>query len=88
MVIITILSSFFLSDMFFHLDAYRLREMYENEVDRIISHTFHFQLMEFNKMTTSLVSLQVFTLEKVDKNHTHFHSMEMTPMEHLEEQSY
>lgn len=53
--------------MFFHLDAYRLREMYENEVDGIISHTFHFQLMEFNKMTTSLVSLQVLTLEKVDK---------------------
>lgn len=53
--------------MFFHLDAYRLREMYENEVDGIISHTVHFQLMEFYKMTTSLVSLQVLTLEKVDK---------------------
>lgn len=67
LVVITILSSFFLSEMFFHLDAYKLREMYENEVDGIISHTFHFHLMEFNKMTTSLVSLQVLTLEKVDK---------------------
>lgn len=73
--------------MFFHLDAYKLREMYENEVDGIISHTFHFHLMEFNKMTTSLVSLQVLTLEKVDKI-TLISTLEMAPMEHLEEQSY
>lgn len=39
-------------------------------------------------MTTSLVSLQVLTLETVDKNHTHLHSVEVSPMAHLEEQSY
>lgn len=49
-----------------------LREMYENESDEIIYHLekeymVRFQLTKINKKTTSLVSFQVYTLEKADK---------------------
>lgn len=58
--------------MFFHLNVHVLREMYENEFDEIICHLEKgymapFQLTGFNKRTTSLMSFQVYTLDKVDK---------------------
>lgn len=58
--------------MFFHLNVHILREMYENELDGIIYHLekeykIYFQLTEFNKMSTSVMSLQAYTLETAHK---------------------
>lgn len=58
--------------MFFHLNVHVLRERYENEFHGIIYHLekeykVHFQLTKFNEVTTALMSLQAYSLEKVNK---------------------